>query len=415
VNFLVDTRNNIKITYEELLIKINNYNSLRGFIYTNSIYEIFSQLIHSMIYGYRVCLLDSSFTKNEIRNLGLDPRDILKSSTLTNNKIVEDPASLLEHIRNTSPDWRLTIYTSGTTGQPKEVEQTFDRLTRHVKTGVKHENDVWAFAYDPTHMAGLQVFYQALLNLNTIVNIFCLSGDVIADEINNHHVTSISSTPTFYRLLANDFIGGCPTIKRVTLGGERFDKQLECKLRKLFPDAKIRNVYASTEVGSLLGSSSGLFEIPEAIQDKVKVSGSNELLVHRSLMPGSNDILFTNDWYHTGDVVKFVDGKRFEFQNRKNELINIGGYNVNPSEVERQINSISYVVDSLVYSKESKLIGSLLVADVQLQTPFDLSHADAEIEISKLLNQKLQKWKVPRLFYFKDEIELTRTGKKKRL
>ena len=67
---------------------------------------------------------------------------------------------------------KLIMFTSGTTGVPKSIEHSMESLTRNIKIDTKFLNNVWGFAYNPTHMAGIQVFFQAFFNKNTIVKIF---------------------------------------------------------------------------------------------------------------------------------------------------------------------------------------------------------------------------------------------------
>jgi hypothetical protein len=43
---------------------------------------------------------------------------------------------------------------------------------RNIKINENQKNLVWGFAYNPTHMAGLQVFLQAIVNGNSLVNVF---------------------------------------------------------------------------------------------------------------------------------------------------------------------------------------------------------------------------------------------------
>ena len=172
---------------------------------------------------------------------------------------------------------QITIFTSGTTGQPKEVVHTVQSLSRSVRRGDKYRDSIWAFAYNPTHMAGLQVFFQAFGNGNTIVNVFNSSRDEVFAAIDAQGITHISATPTFYRLLLPcDHV--CPTMRRVTLGGEKSDRQLYDSIGCIFPNAKINNVYASTEAGSLFAARGDAFRIPPELKDKFKeVDG--ELLI----------------------------------------------------------------------------------------------------------------------------------------
>lgn len=92
----------------------------------------------------------------------------------------------------------ITIFTSGTTGQPKKVVHSVSSLTRAVRLGKKYKGQVWAYAYNPTHMAGLQVFFQALENQNTLVNVFNKQRVEVYEKIFKYHITHISATPTFY-------------------------------------------------------------------------------------------------------------------------------------------------------------------------------------------------------------------------
>ena len=63
------------------------------------------------------------------------------------------------------------------------------------------ENNVWAFAYNPNHFAGLQVLFQALMNKNTIIFIFDKDFGDIPDILKVNNVTHISCTPTFMKML----------------------------------------------------------------------------------------------------------------------------------------------------------------------------------------------------------------------
>ncbi|MDZ7795644.1 MAG: hypothetical protein U5N56_00735 [Candidatus Marinimicrobia bacterium] len=97
----------------------------------------------------------------------------------------------------------------------------------------------------------------------------------------------ISATPTFYRLLLpskNVF----KNVMRVTSGGEKLDNKTIEYLHQLFPNAKITNVYASTEAGTLFASKADVFTIKADMKKYVKIE-NNELLIHNSFI-GLNDL-----------------------------------------------------------------------------------------------------------------------------
>lgn len=304
----------------------------------------------------------------------------------------------------------ITIFTSGTTGQPKKVVHSISTLTRNVRLGEKYAGQIWAYAYNPTHMAGLQVFFQAFENQNTLVNVFGKQRDEVYRQIADKQITHISATPTFYRLLL-PFEKSYESVVRITLGGEKSDQHLYDAIGQIFPKAKINNVYASTEAGSLFAAKGDCFQIPEDIRDKFKVV-DDELLIHKSLLGSSESFKFTDDFYHSGDLIEWVDKEAglFRFKSRKNELINVGGYKVNPGEVENAIMAIEGVRQALVYGKANSILGNVLCADVQLEEGFVLT----ELDIKKHLATQLQDFKIPRRIKFVEEMTLTRTGKLKR-
>ena len=113
----------------------------------------------------------------------------------------------------------------------------------------------------------------------------------VYSKIERYQVTHISATPTFYRLLL-PFEQSYPSVQRVTLGGEKSDNHLYENIHKIFPEAKINNVYASTEAGSLLVAKGDSFQIPISIRNKFMVV-DNELLIHKSLLGKSDSLVLT--------------------------------------------------------------------------------------------------------------------------
>ena len=401
--FLID--NDKSYSYDDLLQSLNLSSEYCPLYKTSDIYSYFVNLIKALAANKPLVLLDSDLNPAEID--GVDEHlvnvkeGIAKKSYMSMDEIVEA-------IQNSKSE--ITIFTSGTTGQPKKVLHTVATLTRSVRTGERYVGQIWAYAYNPTHMAGLQVFFQAFENLNTLVNVFNKQRSEVYELINKHNITHISATPTFYRLLL-PFEQEYKTVVRVTLGGEKSDSHLYENIKKIFPEAKINNVYASTEAGSLFAAKGDCFQIPENIRDKFEVV-DDELLIHKSLLGKSDSFKFEGDYYHSGDLIEWVDKESglFRFKSRKNELINVGGYKVNPGEVENILLSIEGVKQVLVYGKANSILGNVLCADIQLEDGVALT----DVEIKKALRSQLQDFKIPRRIKFVEQMSLTRTGKLKR-
>lgn len=392
--------------YDDLLRSLNKDASYYPYYKTSDVYAYFVNLIKALAASKPLVLLDSDINPSEIEGLDESKINVAESITVASFKNMDE---VVASVQDSKSD--ITIFTSGTTGQPKKVVHSIGTLTRSVRMGEKYQGQIWAYAYNPTHMAGLQVFFQAFENQNTLVNVFNQSREYVYQQIREKGITHVSATPTFYRLLL-PFEQAYESVVRVTLGGEKSDQHLYDSIAKIFPNAKINNVYASTEAGSLFAAKGDCFQIPEAIKDKFKVV-DDELLIHKSLLGSSDSFKFTDDYYHSGDLIEWVDEAQglFRFKSRKNELINVGGYKVNPGEVEVAIQDIEGVRQAMVYGKANSILGNVLCADVVLEAGAELT----ELDIKKALGAQLQDFKVPRRIKFVDEISLTRTGKMKRV
>ncbi len=401
--FLID--NEKAYTYTDLLDSLNSASQYYPLFKSKDIYAYFVNLIQALAASKPLVLLDSDLNPSEIDGVDESQVNVADAAEHAPYASMDDVVAALQ--QSTS---EITIFTSGTTGQPKKVVHTVKILTRSVRLGVRYMGQVWAYAYNPTHMAGLQVFFQAFENLNTLINVFNKQRSEVYELIAKYSVTHISATPTFYRLLL-PFEKAYESVIRVTLGGEKSEQHLYDSIVKIFPSAKINNVYASTEAGSLFAAKGDCFQIPEKIRDKFTVV-DDELLIHKSLLGRSDSFKFEGDYYHSGDLIEWVDKESglFRFKSRKNELINVGGYKVNPGEVEDVISVIEGVKQVLVYGKANSVLGNVLCADIQLEEGSELTNVD----IKKTLASQLQDFKIPRRIKFVEQFELTRTGKLKR-
>ena len=392
-------------TYEELVENINRSTTYCPYFQSKDLYAYFANLIKALVTNQPIVLIDADSSPADMPYLDFalvnKPQEVGVSS-------FKDMDELIEALGQSTSE--ITIFTSGTTGQPKKVVHSIATLTRSVRTGDKYRNQVWAYSYNPTHMAGLQVFFQAFENMNPLVNVFNLQRSDVYAKIDEYAITHISATPTFYRLLL-PVEKSYTSVQRVTLGGEKSDEHLYESIRKIFPCAKINNVYASTEAGSLFAAKGDCFQIPMAIRDKFSVV-DDELLIHKSLLGQSDSFQFDGDYYHSGDLIEWVNQEEglFRFKSRKNELINVGGYKVNPGEVEDAINAYPGVRQSLVYGKANSILGNVLIAEVQLEDGAEV----ADLDIRKALQGQLQDFKIPRKIRFVEAFTLTKTGKLKR-
>jgi acyl-coenzyme A synthetase/AMP-(fatty) acid ligase len=407
--FLKDVENDKLITWDFLIDDLNNTSFFNPYCKSTDYYTVFKNIILSLLIEKEIILLDSDFSEVELRNLTGHSNHAEFNKPVHKNMIpvLGNKKDLIEKLRNFNENWKITLFTSGTTGTPKKVSHSFKSITRFVKISKRNENSIWGFAYNPTHMAGIQVFFQALLNGNSIVRLFGLNTQYIYTEINENKITHISATPTFYRLLLP-----CSkifsSVERITSGGEKFNEKTFKQLSQFFPNAKITNVYASTEAGTLFASQDDIFCVKLEYEHLVRIE-NNELQIHKSLMGSTENKI--DEWYNTGDVIEIISQNplKFRFVNRKSEMINVGGYKVNPLEVEEAILTLTGINNVRVYSKSNSVLGNVICCEVVAN-----NNQITESFIRTYLQSNIQEFKIPRIIRFVDKLTTTRTGKLKR-
>jgi acyl-CoA synthetase (AMP-forming)/AMP-acid ligase II len=145
-------------------------------------------------------------------------------------------------------DWLMT--TSGTTGTPKVVRHTLQSLAGNIRARPGGGTPLWGLLYDPSRFAGMQVVLHALLGKGTLI---VPDPDWPWDErlafLRESGCSHLSTTPTLWRkiLMSSEQLG--PTLRQITLGGEIVDQPLLNALIRRFPNARVTQIYASTEAG----------------------------------------------------------------------------------------------------------------------------------------------------------------------
>jgi len=393
--FYYDASNGQTYSYSDLFKSLNMTSYEYENIYSNDIYRFFNRLLKSIILNKPQILIDNDSTLDPVNN---DSGKNVHISSFDHFK------EMLENSKS-----EIGLFTSGTTKKPSLIIHTVDKFINNARIGSKYSNNIWGFSYNPTHMAGMQVFFQAILNGNQIVDIYKKSKHHIIESLLKSEVTHLSGTPTFFRLLV-PMSEKFTAVSKVTLGGEPTSNNLINILKSIFPNAKFNNIFASTEAGTIFASSDDTFNINDKIEPYIKIV-NNELIIHKSIL-GKSDKIKT-DWYKTGDIVEVIcdNPKKVKFISRKKEVINVGGEKVNPNEVESIINSHPKVSFSKVFGKKNSVTGFLVVCQIKKIKNSKLSENDIR---EYLFNKGLEHYKIPRLINFIDQIETTKTGKIKR-
>lgn len=400
--FLYHQNTDTTVTYEELLQKINfSKGQTTIFIDEKKPIDFFVKLIVNFINDVDTVIFDSELSES-FKNKIISEKE-KNINFLIDKTVYGSFDDVLAKILKSKSN--IGIFTSGTTGEPKLVTHSVAKFNNMARVSSKYNNNIWAFVYNMTHMAGLQVFFQIILNKNPLIYLFQCNRNQFIETAKKFKITNISATPTFYRLLS-PFTFQINTIKKCTLGGEKSNNSLLESLQSIFPNATIYNIYASTEAGSLFVSKGEVFKVIDALKDKVKFH-NNEIIIHSSLLGNFSK----QEWFQTGDIVEFIQGSNTEFKivSRANSIINIGGNRVNLQDVELAILEVDGVSNALVYTIDNSVLGKVIKAEIVSSTAYTSK------EFKQKLRKKLESFKIPTSIKFVDSLKTSRTGKLERV
>ncbi|TMM49363.1 AMP-binding protein [Sulfitobacter sabulilitoris] len=304
---------------------------------------------------------------------------------------------------------RVTVLTSGTTGllklipHSKATLNTFDRVQ-----GLPANS--WFLPYQ----IGSYAWYQMVA-----LGVFVPGQDLVPGDfadlarsfetaLRRGRVTAISSTPTFWRhalmSIDQDVLAAAP-LRNLSLGGEIVDQPILDRLAQLYPQARIRHIYASSEAGAAIVVSDGRAgfdaKLLEHDDRTIGIKVEEDRLYIRS--PYGNHAA-SGGWIDTGDLVEARDG-RIHFCGRAgNTMINVGGQKAFPPDIEAHLMAHPEVIWAQVTARRAPMVGHLPVASVVLRTTMDEDAAEAML--TQHCEGRLAEYAIPRIWDFPDRIPL---------
>jgi acyl-coenzyme A synthetase/AMP-(fatty) acid ligase len=310
---------------------------------------------------------------------------------------------------------RVSLFTSGTTGIPRLIEHRWETLNTLSRVHELPER-FWFVPYQIGSYAWYQMMCLGMFS--PAQHLFCAASD---DPVSSfataldHGVTAISSTPTFWRyalinLQADDLAKS--QIQSITLGGEIVDQIILDQLRKIFPGAAIRHIYASTEAGAAIVVTDGRAGFPaERLQeDRIGLKIQDGKLFVRSVYTTAAASGESEAWIDTGDLVEKRDGRVFFLGREAGSLINVGGVKVRPSDIEGQLLAHPNVLWAKVIPRRAPLVGTVPAARVVLRKASS-DPVEDEHELVSFLGGHLQEQAIPRSWEFIKEIPLSASQK----
>ncbi|MDQ0270344.1 long-chain-fatty-acid--CoA ligase [Cytobacillus purgationiresistens] len=249
--------------------------------------------------------------------------------------------------------------------------------------------------YKPTMMLGSPTMYIALLN----------HPDLQHDDLSCFKVCISGSAPIPAQVLksleeksgANIFEGfglseATTSTHRTPLNGKR----------KI---GSVGSPIALTEA-KIVDELTGMTELPPGEKGELIIKGPQVMKGYWN-KPNETDLVIRDGWLYTGDIAVRDEEDYYFIVGRKKDMVIAGGLNIYPAEVEEVIYQHPSVAEACTFGVPDPYLGEKLYAVVILKEGASLS---AE-ELAKWCEDKIARYKVPRVIEFRDALPKTIVGK----
>ncbi len=304
---------------------------------------------------------------------------------------------------------RITVLTSGTTGLLKLIDHSADSLNTFDRVGQMPPNR-WFLPYQIGSYAWYQMVALGLFvpDQDLVPADFADLAGSFEAAIRQGLITAISSTPTFWRhalmSVGPELLATAP-LQAISMGGEIVDQAILDRLAALYPAARLRHIYASSEAGAAIVVSDGRAGFDASLLQRdggpVALRIAEGRLFIRSRYGNRAQ---TDGWIDTGDVVEDRGGRIHFLGRAGNAMINVGGQKAFPPDIEAHLLRHPDVLWAQVTARRAPLVGHLPVASVVLRHPLD--PAEAEALLTAHCEGHLADYAIPRIWDFPDRVPL---------
>jgi malonyl-CoA/methylmalonyl-CoA synthetase len=333
-------------------------------------------------------------------------------------------------------DLAAILYTSGTTGRSKGAMLSQENLASNARTLVDYwgfgPNDVLLHALPIYHTHGLFVAINTLLIAGgSLLFLPRFDADTVVRLL--PEATSMMAVPTFYtRLLQHPELNPALVkhMRLFTSGSAPLLAETHREWRAKTGHSILER-YGMTETNMNTSNPYEGERIPGAVGfplpgvslrivdpetgasvargdvGMIEVAGPNVFKGYWR-MPEKTAEEFTSDGYFkTGDLGR-IDEKGYVYiVGRGKDLVITGGFNVYPKEVETEIDALPGVVESAVIGVPHPDFGEGVTAIVVRKAGAKID----EREISRALDKRLAKFKLPKRILFADTLPRNAMGK----
>ena len=322
------------------------------------------------------------------------------------------------------------LYTTGTSGQAKGVilsaeawnanaENLTDRL------GFSQEQ-LFIICGPLNHLGSLSKIYPTLMNGATL---YIMEGLKDLDAFFSvfelpYQKFATFLVPSSIRMLlqvaSKNLAAVASKIDFIETGAAPISQADMERLRQVLPSSRLFNTYASTETGivcsyefSKYGCEPGLLGKPMK-HSSVRINEDGRVVCSgATIMSGywgapelTAQVLINNEIY-TSDIGTINSQGMLRLQGRQGDVINVGGYKVNPTEVEDAVSGFEPIADCICIPAQHILLGTV---PKLLYVPKPGQEVKPK-DIADFLRGHIENYKIPLLYEAVENIKRTYNGK----
>ena len=322
------------------------------------------------------------------------------------------------------------LYTTGTTGQAKGVilsaeawnanaENLTDRLgfsqeQLFIICGPLNHLGSLSKIY-PTLMTGATLYImESLKDLNAFFSVFELPFTKFATFL------VPSSIRMLLQVASKNLADVASKIDFIETGAAPISQSDMESLCRILPSSRLFNTYASTETGivcsyeySKYGCEPGLLGKPMKHSSVRIDEGGRVVCSGATIMSGyagapelTADVLRDGEVF-TSDIGTLDKQGMLRLQGRQDDVINVGGYKVNPAEVEDAVSGFEPIANCICIPARHILLGTV---PKLLYVPKQ-GHEVKPRDIADFLRGHIESYKIPLLYEAVDAIRHTYNGK----
>jgi len=341
------------------------------------------------------------------------------------------------------------IYTSGSTGMPKGVvgchRSIMNRLQWMAATHPVAPGEVFAQKTSVSFVDHVAEIFQALTcgaTLAILPSAALRAPSDFMERLRRHQVTRLTLVPSLLQALLDDSgSGACPSLRLLVTSGETLVLDERACLLARFPNARLVNLYGSTEVGAdvtwhaLADGEMGAAPIgrpiantrlhvlcpqgrllPRGATGELFVGGAGlaagylkqAALTAERFLPDPYSREPGARMFRTGDLVRYRADGALDYLGRSDHQVKIRGFRIELGEVDAALRACPGLAGAVTVARCSANGSDQLVAYVVAAQGQPRPGAD---QLKAHLKTVLPQYMVPSGFQFLDAFPLTATGK----